>query len=803
MPGPVVHTIIAEQLPDNFESADESMFDLTDIANQSLRAHRRALVYGAQGPDPFFFNPDDLLFDGVAGFWMKWAELRGQISVKIYDLLEPLRKTKEKIRDDLEAGLDRMEENSPILDELTDMQARFKYIGAAIGQIMKGFVKKTILDKADPFGLYISPLQTCGQTKWPPVTGDWEKDHKSWWWFDNLHSRRTGDFATELLDIATGKSVGVDGDERERPLLESYSIGYLSHMAADVVGHSYVNSITGGPYRLNQSQRHTAQEKIMDVWAYDHYYQEGVDQSLDFTLKDLNDRNDDRYYRSDELVTSGMHKNFQFTIGDIGPKEWKPDPSKTFGQGPNPPIRSALKLPDEISENFALAANRAYDTKTFGEMDPEEVGSSYRSWYKMFMSSNSEVGPVPPEELPGEPNLTGRVQEELNELKKESQDVSDAVENLVDSIFDDAVPDNLASVGKCVENLVDGDYNQSDVACANAAAKGIAAYMAQAAAAVANLAKQVMDVFSSLFQVIEAIAAIPLRALNLLLHAAYKKLWALYKNTLMLVTAIGFGSMYSDDLDNPHLKNMWDPKETDAAGRSARDWIVAPGADVTGFPRKGMKAGHTVAPEEKERLDGLENDAHLLVPFTDVEEPRTIPGPDLYGVSTPEIFINDSKSLIGIDSTYDDSNGNRSFIYDAIPNPEPNTQKLGENLDIGDYRPDSTDEAALRKYQTSDKKFGPSVALAKYDEKSAFRRPGLGDAVTLTTALFKKYQQEGTVPNLNMSGDRAIGFPTWANAAGCNDDKSRQRWSKWHGEEVPWLIEDIDPVFVPDLEEHY
>jgi len=47
-----------------------------------------------------------------------------------------------------------------------------------------------------------------------------------------------------------------------------------THVAADVVGHSYVNSCAGAPYRT-QWQRHHCSDNYLDVWTLAHY--EGID----------------------------------------------------------------------------------------------------------------------------------------------------------------------------------------------------------------------------------------------------------------------------------------------------------------------------------------------------------------------------------------------------------------------------------------------------------------------------------------------------------------------------------------------
>lgn len=779
MPGPVVHTIIAEQLPTALEAdsdADVSEFDMGSFAD-AARDNREALVFGAQGPDFLFLNPDDWLPDGVAWWMDKWSTMRAKLSAKLWEFTRPLRNVKTDIANKSQETLDDLSNSSNVVDELTNLQARFKYVSMAISEVLSGFVKKTVLDHADPFGLYVSPTQTCGRIQSPPGVGDWVKDHDLWSWFDTLHTRRTGAFAKALLDIATGEEEGADGEETERPLLMSYALGYLSHIAGDATGHAYVNMITGGPYRLNQSQRHTTQEKIMDVWAYDHYYEDGDEYDRGFSLRDLHETEDDRYYHSAELVDSGMHKNFQFTVGEVGPQEWVPDPNRTFDQGSKPPINSTLKLPDAIADNFAEAAGIAYEEAQYGELGAAEVATAYRKWYSHFRGGTGTNGPVHPEELDGhDVRLTGPLKDELEELLDEVSDLPDALTDLLDAASPDfsVTPGDVAA---CAANVVTSAFTSADADCLEDAAEAITGYVADLAAAVADAASEVFDVFVGIFEVIEAAAAIPLRALNFLLQMAYEKLWALYKDLLMLVCATGFGSMFSEDLSNDQFLNMWNPTQPDDVGNSVQNTIMNPSDAKVGFPRKGMKAGHTLAPPEAERLSGLENDAHLLVPFTEVEYPRTLPGPDVYGDHTPELFIDDPEDRMDVDIGYG------SALYDLLPDPEENSEQLGGRISIDDLRPPSEDNPSPR-----------------------YQEPVLGDAVSLTVALFKRYKDTGSVPNFNLSGDRAIAYPTWASKNGCTDQE-RQRWSAWHGSEIPWLIESedepIEPKFLPDVEEYY
>jgi hypothetical protein len=94
------------------------------------------------------------------------------------------------------------------------------------------------------------------------------------------HGRRTGLFANNLLQRS-----------QNDPALKAYSCGYLTHILTDVVGHPFVNQITGGPFRTHWHRHHMI-ENYMDSWAWQHYYNLPIldaklDQRMDFGGGDL------------------------------------------------------------------------------------------------------------------------------------------------------------------------------------------------------------------------------------------------------------------------------------------------------------------------------------------------------------------------------------------------------------------------------------------------------------------------------------------------------------------------------------
>ncbi|GEM_PF-2679675 len=83
-------------------------------------------------------------------------------------------------------------------------------------------------------------------------------NYRNWWWTDVLHYRRTGAFASALLEGAASNHT------------RAFAKGYATHLAADVCGHAYVNGVVGGPYR-NHVYRHMVVENIIDTWLWNHH----------------------------------------------------------------------------------------------------------------------------------------------------------------------------------------------------------------------------------------------------------------------------------------------------------------------------------------------------------------------------------------------------------------------------------------------------------------------------------------------------------------------------------------------------
>ena len=102
----------------------------------------------------------------------------------------------------------------------------------------------------------------------------------AWNWGQLLHYRRTGRFAAVLLDAAAGAG---------RSALLAYALGYASHHAADALGHGFVNSIVGGPFRLHYHRHHLV-ELQMDAWAWQARHGDELDTAALAARLDLGPR---------------------------------------------------------------------------------------------------------------------------------------------------------------------------------------------------------------------------------------------------------------------------------------------------------------------------------------------------------------------------------------------------------------------------------------------------------------------------------------------------------------------------------
>jgi hypothetical protein len=329
MPGPIVHLIVAQQLHRHLQRAGG------DSYAELLTADRCSpyTSFGSMGPDFLFFSlkeygtPLDELVNFTFG---------------VYDAFEPL--------------IDFYEENiEPVVDAFDDA------IAAADDVLFGGLLQQisATADAASQTALaaVASALTSQVDFFYPfyPKIQEGAPEHK-WYWFDFLHYRRTGDFASQMWSLA-----GSDDD------LKRYVLGYTSHIATDVVGHPFVNAVTGGPYRTHW-HRHKLVENWIDAYARNAYPDSPQTKGC------LRLGGDDTYL-ANAISGSYYSRLTEFPDG---------------------------KLPPKLAKMFAKALERTYggiDHPT--SMGPTDVDTAYRLW-QLWFERSTRIGdvvrpaPVPP-----------------------------------------------------------------------------------------------------------------------------------------------------------------------------------------------------------------------------------------------------------------------------------------------------------------------------------------------------------------------------------------------------------------------
>ncbi|WP_205502327.1 zinc dependent phospholipase C family protein [Rufibacter psychrotolerans] len=349
MPGPAIHHLIAQRLAAEISNpahalhmgpGPEGYSELKKLLED--KAHLPYLFLGCQGPDFLFFNTKDM--DPILGRFV-------EAYFKVYDFIERFKQSLlQAVPQPILAKLKELDEaaNAVIEDSalLSSLQKDFE----AINKLLEGLMG----DLTEAVKEYVSEFQLFDQLDHPYRDGVSKAAGESWWWFDALHYRKTGKFAKALLDLSRGTPEHL------------YALGYLTHFAADTVGHPYVNIISGGPYR-SHAQRHKTAENFQDVFNFHHT-----------TAGDFN--------------RSRLHAlyNFNYT-GTIKEKEGLadevPDPKTSL---PEPLAQLILKAINQVYEEDGDPSQVEYGR----QMTTEDLNNTYRLWHKWFRSA-TDTGTLP------------------------------------------------------------------------------------------------------------------------------------------------------------------------------------------------------------------------------------------------------------------------------------------------------------------------------------------------------------------------------------------------------------------------
>ncbi|MCC8358379.1 zinc dependent phospholipase C family protein [Salinimicrobium sediminilitoris] len=567
MPGPAVHYIVGKKLREQYpfiidygEGPRREKFLFSQNIRNQMDENRTHLNFGTLGPDFLFFNIKDWPQGNLLPVrkMIRFAEIQKSLEAKVEESFPILIRIKE-LKDQLGERLLEEVRNSPLLSAIKQLLEDVK----AILELMTGIVNQGIEDlvtsNIDIYGFLKSPLQNC-------------EAKENWWWFDILHYNKSGQFSQYLLE-----------NSRDNPALHSYAIGYLSHFAADAVGHPYVNNIVRGPYRTH-SQRHSVVEKFQDVSAFLKF------DNLDFNTSELHDK-----YKFTEAVYdifSGERINEVDSIID----------SLTPGI-------TDVGLPEDLANLFSEATKEVY--KQNGEhlfgggMEPAEVDAAYRLWYSWFKSSTSEA--ILPDSLPDLPplseDLRGVWEDFKNRFNNALSEFDDAVEDLFSSNGSTFSWDSLVNLFKKLERVI------------------------KAAAAAAAAAIEAIE---------DSIATISTHSTHWILNQIYQALYSIYDYFRLSVSLNGLAFPSPRYLNDLRVQHMLNPQTRDIRGNILNNnW---------GFPLKKMDVGEgiwRVAPQESHLVYpsplNIEQEATTPSPVSYSQEPHTYYIDQDLGISLPFI----------------------------------------------------------------------------------------------------------------------------------------------------------------------
>ena len=279
-----------------------------------MQIHTPYTNFGSVGPDFLFFNTKDM-DPTIAKFVSTYLEVSTFIEKFKATVIDLVPDQLIAITEAIEAVGD----SSVAYTELQSTLNGFRTTLDGLRGLLQEAVVKHITGAVDIFGILKHPIED-GQPA------------RQWWWFDTLHYRRSGKFTQFLLKNSTPGTH-----------LHSYALGYLTHFAADTVGHPFVNTITGGPYRTH-SQRHKFVENFQDVWAYNNAF-------------------------NSDLVYSELYKKFDFGI-------------------------PGNELPADLRQFIHRAIKSVYGSDFGSSIEEQDVDNAYQLWFKWFRSSTSS-GTIP------------------------------------------------------------------------------------------------------------------------------------------------------------------------------------------------------------------------------------------------------------------------------------------------------------------------------------------------------------------------------------------------------------------------
>ncbi len=254
MPGLSSHVLIADEIADRVPPEEKELLRL-------VTQHRDVYLLGSIAPDTFVLAPD-------FGDWS--VDLLRILTTFYDDAVAPIVAFYDDHLRPIEEGIDALEQAAQdVLDQATcGLASGLETIAADLQANLEGVVRGLVLNLAtrtvNIFDALVPPLQkgedVDGSQINPAALG--------WTWFDMVHYRHTGDLIHKMWSLAK--------NDVER----AFVLGWVTHYAADTIGHAAVNAMVGGPYR-SHNQRHHFIENMLDVELCDRLRgQELIDSHL-------------------------------------------------------------------------------------------------------------------------------------------------------------------------------------------------------------------------------------------------------------------------------------------------------------------------------------------------------------------------------------------------------------------------------------------------------------------------------------------------------------------------------------------
>lgn len=352
MSGPATHYMVGQLLMDSYVGNEATY-------GSQLRANSPCLNLGTMGPDFLFFNVKD---------WPGGDYLASPLNTFI-QINETINELKEKIKIDLGPIIDTVEaaaDRSATLDEMGDLYNQLQSVLTGLTGIIQNYAQSNITEPNLIFDLLTHPIQA-------------NHDECDWWWFDSMHYRKTGEFAKQMY---------LQSKSHPDSPQHAFAMGYLSHVASDLVGHPYVNTLVGGPYRLHP-KRHKLVENYQDVWNF-------------------------RHFRDKDFCYSNLYQEFELSDNELS----------------------------SISRLIADATRKVYkhnvDEAYGNDLTEDDIKNAYKIWMKWFKNTTGQE-PLPP---PRDYELSGEIQQVWDTFVDNLDDFSDLIDdmnvtgnNVIDSLL--------------------------------------------------------------------------------------------------------------------------------------------------------------------------------------------------------------------------------------------------------------------------------------------------------------------------------------------------------------------------------